>query len=642
MILRRLLFVLVLVLVPAAVSDAQLQADPDLDGYVYDYEVLRIRFATRHPDLPLIESLYGLSTQLLETEDGFIAPRDAEGLVGRSVSLGELVGMRDRTISTSAVNLVAATIVREFQRRGISGVLVAPDPDQIDPATAEDLRDFEDPEFRLLIWVGVVADMRTIASGRISGPEGIDNEAHARIKKYSPVRPDSGAPGERRKDLIRRSLLDEYVLRLNRHPGRRVDISIAASGEPGATPEQVTLDYLVNESRPWNLFAQYSNSGSESTSEWRQRYGFTHNQLTDSDDVLRVDYITSAFNTDAFRDTNTLILSYERPVPRLDAVRARAYGSYSEYLAGDVGGQGQDFSGQTFTGGGELILTVYQRGNLFIDLVGGGKAERIRVRSVVGGTVNSDASTDFLYVYGGVRLNRSNQVSSVFADLNLERTLNALISNDTSKLDDLGRFRTDPNWITFTWDTGFSVYVDPWLNGQAWSDPSTPGSSTLAHELVFGFRGQYPFSDRLIPQKQAVVGGGSSVRGYPESVSAGDISLVGSAEYRLHVPRLLAVRDEPSQLPLLGRFRVRPQQAYGSPDWDLILAAFVDAARVQVTDPESTENDEDLVSAGLGVEVSLRQNFTARADFGFALDTTSDGLVSEGDTQVHITVTLLF
>jgi hemolysin activation/secretion protein len=185
------------------------------------------------------------------------------------------------------------------------------------------------------------------------------------------------------------------------------------------------------------------------------------------------------------------------------------------------------------------------------------------------------------------------------------------------------------------------VFLELLLNREAWEDPSTPESSTLAHEVALSFRGQYAFDKRLIPQVEQVLGGLYTVRGYPESVIAGDTALIGSVEYRYHVPRALEIEPEPREL--FGEtFRTAPQYVYGHPDWDLILKGFVDIGRSIISDPFSFEDDETLIGAGIGVELLYRRNLNVRLDWGFALEDLDSRDVNSGSNRLHLVATILF
>ena len=92
---------------------------------------------------------------------------------------------------------------------------------------------------------------------------------------------------------------------------------------------------------------------------------------------------------------------------------------------------------------------------------------------------------------------------------------------DDANLANLGRLDIDDDWFVLVWDAEHSFYLEPLLNREAWSDVTTPESSTLAHEIAVAFRGQFALDDsRLIPQAERVAGGLYTVRGYPESAGS--------------------------------------------------------------------------------------------------------------------------
>jgi hemolysin activation/secretion protein len=164
-----------------------------------------------------------------------------------------------------------------------------------------------------------------------------------------------------------------------------------------------------------------------------------------------------------------------------------------------------------------------------------------------------------------------------------------------------------------------------------------PRRSTLAHELYGSVRGQITVTnDRLPPGFAYPIGGLYTVRGYPEALVSGDDVVVATAEYRFHLPRLLPA-GPPSEF-FERRFRLRPTPEGRRPDWGLILRAFFDAGKTLrhgATKPEDSENSgETLVSAGFGFELDLRQNLTARIDWGWPLESTQED-VQAGDSRVH-------
>lgn len=616
---------------PPALAQEEQPAVPSLDAdtpgrlvTAYPFSALRLEYDRVHPELPLIESLTTLPVRLDTTSETIDHDPAAA-----PVTIGQVLSQRNRQISASALNEISRAIVEELNRRGIVGVLVAPDPFQIEPATAADIR-VEETDLRLKIWVGVVSDLRTVGSGdRFGDEQAVNHPAHRRIARLSPARPWSEGDAGPRRDLIRKDVLDAYVHRLNRHPSRRVDLAVSAATDEGQEPNAVALDYLIHETKPWLAYAQVSNTGTDATNEWRERLGFVHNQLTGRDDIFRADFVTSSFD-----DSYAAIASYEAPLIGTDLVRAKVFGSWSDYTARDIALPGQDLSGTTTAFGGELITSVYQKKSYFVDAFAGIRSEAIEVENDATGT---EGDTDFLIASLGLRSEERLPTRSIYSEIALDFTLDG---GSESEIPGLGRLRAEESWTLLRWDTGASFYIEPLLFPGGWKQESGFGS-TLANEIALGFRGQYAFGDRLIPQQQQVVGGLYSVRGYEQSAVAGDSAFVVSAEYRIHVPQLLGISSDTGSL--FGEpFRFRPDRAYGSADWDLILAGFVDYGQTIVEDADSTEFDEELLGAGVGIGLEFRRNLRIRADWGFALKDLDNGRTESGDSELHIVATLAF
>jgi hemolysin activation/secretion protein len=422
--------------------------------------------------------------------------------------------------------------------------------------------------------------------------------------------------------------LEDYAALLSRHRGRRVDAELA----PGPRPGSSDVNLRIAEYRPWNVYAQYSNTGTSATTKNRERFGFVHGQLLGRDDVLRLDYTTGDFG-----DVHAVTGSYEAPFvldePRL---RYQLRGAYSEYDASEVGVTDTRFVGDQALGEGSVTWNVLQRRELFVDVSAGGRFHRMEVDNT---DFQDDAEADatFLVPRVGVAAERSGRASDLHAGLDLEYGW----SNDSQEdLQMLGNPEVDDSFVLLQWDGSYAFFVEPVIDRLRWEDPVTPESATLAHEVALALRGQYAFGDRLVPQYQQIAGGLFSVRGYKQASVAGDNVVIGSAEYRFHVPRALAPDAHPLRLPWLGTFRTRPENAYGRPDWDLILRVFTDAAQVWASDSIASEEDETLVSVGGGVEMQLLRNLSLRLDAGHVLNTA--GSSERGDTRGHVLATVMY
>ncbi len=598
------------------------------DGAVYAVDEIVPTYAEPHPAHPPLSGLRSATFELGRTADGYVAPRP--GVQTVRFYLAQLSAAGPQRIYASGLRALNEQLVAWLNGQGLRGVLVRPHEEDIDPESGEDRRAANQTELRLLIWTGRVQEVRTFASGeRVPPEERADHEAHAGLKAHSPIQPGA----VRGQDLVDQTKLDAYVARLNRHPGRRVDAALSPGHEPGT----VYLDYLITENKPWTAYLQYSDTGTDQTTKNRQRFGFTHTQLTGHDDILQIDYLTGDFD-----DVSAFYGSYDRPLFGSERLHGRLFGTYSEYDASVLGFPGFAFEGQQWGFGAELIANVFQRRDLFVDLFAGLRYQDIEVQNPF--ALNPSADDQFLLPRAGVRMERKTDISKLRANAYLELNSGSLSGNDADDPEEaggLGRANVDEDWLVLRWDTRFETYLEPLFHRAAWDDPATPQSSTRAHEIALLFRGQWAFNNRLIPQEQRIAGGFHTVRGYPQAASAGDSLFLGSAEYRFHLPRSFGLR-EPSRLPWIGAFRVAPRRVYGMPDWDLILRLFVDAARVESSHRSAGEENHSLLSAGFGTEIQLWRNFVGRFDLGFALRDSTSLRIKRGDSEAHFSFMTLY
>jgi hemolysin activation/secretion protein len=606
---------------------------PDPEAPTYLVGAVIIRYAVDHPSLPAIDDLMKQEVILGRTDAGYVSP--GGGVEEVVTTIEDIALAPPQRWSSRALFEISKSILAKMNEEGVVGVTISPiegefaPGDPGDPEWGKDLRRPGQSSITLLVRTGFVTEMRTIASGnRIPEDRRINAEEHQRIIDNAPVQVYSPDDADRA-DVLRKDELDDYVFRLNRHPGRRVDVSIAAGQENGG----LALDFLVSENKPWSIYIQGSNTGTENTSEWRERFGFVNNQLTGHDDILSIDYVTAGFDK-----SHLLSGSYEFGAFE-SWLRARIFGSYSQYEASDVGQPDANFKGDSFSIGGELIANIFQRRELFIDLFTGVRFQRITTDSeFLGGTTEGEG--DFLLPSVGARLERNTDMASTNASVSLEFSAADAVGTEDADVVRLGRTNGESEWTTFQWDFSHSMYIDRFLFGSRWLDTGPEGKPTLAHEIALAFRGQAAFDSRLPPNFQQVLGGLYSVRGYEESIVAGDTVVLGSAEYRFHLPQALGFEAQPGSL--FGQsFRYKPQQPYGRADWDLILKGFVDAGRAISSKNTSFETDENLVGAGFGIEFQFKRNLTIRADFGWALESI-ENRVKSGDNRVHFVATLLF
>lgn len=587
--------------------------------------------------------LRNLELTFQRNSQGVLVSRDGR-VDSDEVVVSRLKNVSEVSFSLDGLQSLQDQIATDVTKSGFAGVIVMAAPDEIDPKTGKDLRS-GGRDLTLDIWLAEVVGVRTAGQGyRIKEGDAINHPKHRRILENSPIQPathssttitGSGVPG-----VIDKPALENYLQRLNRHPVRRVEGRLSPTREPGS----VGLDYLVSEVKPWVAYAQLSNTGSESTDEWRQRIGGTHYQLTGNDDILSVDFITAELD-----EANALIASYEIPLIHPDYLKARVFGSYSDFEAQNLVVNTQDFTGDTAIYGAEIAYTPFYWKQHALSLTAGLQKEAIEVENILAATKGSaDLTTGFVRLSAEKNKQHHRSFLSIGYEENFE-------SNNALNLTSLGRLATSDDYQLLTFDFQQSFFLEPLFGSYHRPDKDKWWTNSLVHELAFSAQGQYVLGDeRLIPQKQLFAGGLYSVRGYEESVVAGDNGIIASAEYRLHLARLLKpaslLHESRGESPdtLFGqRFNYRAPDLYGTPDWNLILRGFVDYASLEITDRAAGEVENDLLSAGIGLELQLKRNISIRADYGHVLETAENAMgpideAEDGDSRFHLLVTFSY
>jgi hemolysin activation/secretion protein len=587
-------------------------------GPSYPVSGFEIEYALDHPHHIDEQDLLDLEIGLSSAGDAYTAPRPVDRTV--RIRLSSLP--RGAVLSATAIQHINQFIVSTFNRQGYNGVLVT--VPEIDERTGQDTRSGGRTSLTLRIWTGRVSRVTTLADGErfasLSVDERTNNAAHEWIRGRAPVQP-GGIRG-----LLDIEALEDYASKLSRHRSRRVDAELTPGDRAGTT----RVNLRVAEHKPWSVYAQYSNTGTSATTKNRQRFGLVHSQLTGRDDVLRVDYTTGDFE-----DVHAVSGSYEAPFSlRAPDWRYRLRGAYSEFDSSEVGFTSGRFTGEQVLGGGNVSYNAFQSGEFFLDLLAGARWHQMEVDNRQLGSQKDTAT--FLVPGVGLMGERRTRISDLAFGLDLDL---GLTDDDNATLETMGNPKADDQFVMLRWDGSYSFYLEPLIDRAAWEDPSTPGSSTLAHEVALSLRGQWAFNNRLVPQHQRIAGGLFTVRGYKQAAAAGDNLVLGTAEYRFHLPRILSP-DAPVSLPAMGDFRVRPQSVYGRPDWDLVFRVFSDAARVLHSERLSSESNETLFSMGGGVEMQLLRNLSLRFDAGHVLSTV--GSSENGDTRGHVLATVLY
>jgi len=239
----------------------------------------------------------------------------------------------------------------------------------------------------------------------------------------------------------------------------------------------------------------------------------------------------------------------------------------------------------------------------------------------------------------GLRYDRITETASTIGELRLSYDWADAATKD---LQNLGRLEVVDNWTTLALSASQSFYLEPLLQSAEFRKNGT----VLANEIALSGRAVTTFGQRVIPQSEEILGGFYTVRGYPESAVSGDSALLGSLEYRFHLPRTFAPQ-EPRDALFYRDFRTSPQRPFGRPDWDLIFRTFLDAGTTMPVSGSTTaskESDQTLVGTGIGMELQVKQNFSIRVDWGVALTkvSTSGQETRPGDNRIHVVATFSY
>ncbi|OAM90480.1 hypothetical protein OH491_02070 [Termitidicoccus mucosus] len=613
---------------------AQAPAAPDVPS-VFSVEHFEFAYGATADDPATLAPLRDITVPLSLVEGVYQAPAaDAPAAPAR---LGdEFPGGR---FAESALVSIFQTVTAHYNQQGLFGVFVVVDREDIDPQTHEDYRPAGRKALRLVVWVSRVGEVRSVAKGaRVPPQESVDHRVHRNIRSHSPLRAGAGgAPGS----PLLKKCLDNYLLDLNRHPARRVDASFAA----GATPGEVTLDYLVAERRPWFAYAQISNSGTETTDDFREHLGFAYYQLTNRDDTLLLDLSTASFKG-GFSSS----ASYDYPLLYPNTLRAKIFGAYSEFVAEDPRIHLDEFSGHSVTAGLELVWSPFRLWGFSVDFAPGLAWQTHYVNNTA---IQLTADTGFAAAQFAVRLERNTDHMRTALRLTYETNFSGDTNLSPFGQSALGRLETEPGYQIFQFDLGHSMYLEPLLFGEKFYTGENWRKSARAHEIALTARGQQVVNnERVIPQKLMTIGGMYSLRGYPDSVAAGDNVIMGSFEYRLHVPRLFRplselARDRGDARPptYFGvPFNWRAPGLHSLPDWDFVVRLFADAGRVKIIRRMPWERDLTLSSIGVGFETQLFGHLNVRCDWGFAqkpLRTTYRD-INRYDSQLHFSASLVW
>lgn len=564
-----------------------------------------------NPRMPTEASLMSTPVTLYKTDKSFSGSPDSKG-EKVTLTLTELA-VANGTLTDSARMVIQNAVVSSVNTMGVGGVACL-----VEPAAKSDDKNV------IKVVAAQISGVRTVASGLRAGETGqaINSDKHATIKNESPIKEG---------DIMQKEVLEDYLYSLSRFPGRTV--SAAVSNEPSSA--QVVLDYYVQEKKIFDVYASISNTGTTETSKYQERVGILATQLTNNDDILSIDYQNSNFS-----GTQNVNGYYDARIGTLKDFRWRVTGQWGQYYSSDLGLAEENFNGNNWGVQGDIIWTFLQKGNSFLDFDFGVKGWNAQTNNEL---FQSNGNADFVTLSGtldAMALGDTWAIQGSFGGM--YTTTNA----DQEQLDNLGRIDTSDSYFTMNGSVYGSFYLDPLLDSSWKSSKSL--YKPLVHEIFGSLRGQYAFDYRLTPLSQYTMGGLYTVRGFAQSITTGDSALVGTIEYRMHIPRMFSAAVPTGTFPSAAKpFRWVPDSGTGgAPDWDLVLSAFFDGGTVNNNNAYAFEANTPMYSAGVGLDLTILQNVSLGVDWGWALnsiDNQSAGIqVDSGSSQFWFTATIVY
>ena len=583
---------------------------PKTPSCYYDADVLHVIYDEEGPGPLPLDILYGLTFELGETHEGFVASEEGEEV--RRLTLEDL-GPLAIPFHANALSSIAKQMVGYFNARGYVGVYVQVDPRQITPK-GEDLRPEENREISFRVSCSHVNRVNTVARRqRETQGQSVNASCHQRLARQFPLR---GCDEEGRwteDSYLNLDRMNAYLYRVNRYPGRSVNAEL--DGMPG--DGGVDLSLIVNEEKPWHVYFNAATVGNTQTTDlWIERIGFIDYQLTHHDDTLALEYATSGFSS-----LHSLVGSYEAPWYHCDRLRWRLDGSYSTFNLQAADLYDDEVGSKQWRAGPSLIVNFFQHKDFFADLQFGAYWLNIEANNTF---YDVEVRNQFLLPTLTLACELKRPERSVQAAVSVQHNLQHLANTNTATLDSLGRLQASPNWWLMEFNFQGSAYLPTDCCDRALGRVLSP------HEVWALVGGQYAFNYRLIPQKEGVIGGMFTVRGYPNGASSGDSVVYMQAEYRYHFRSYcLQEGGEGCATSVL-----RPSQ------W--MLRLFFDAGNAVYNRRIAGEENSYLAGFGIGGEYTYKKNLVLRLDVATPMKDDPSSGTKNGTGRVYASVSWLF
>ena len=510
--------------------------------------------------------------------------------------LTQLINGRSKTfyLTIKDLHLLAEIPMQYLKSLGYEGIVVFPDPNQIDPVSGKDLREGKSKNLRILVWVSRLKGVQV-------QNDGIDENQSALISSMLSEDLISGEYG--RKPIKNETI--RYWKRFGTSPSRSLQIILSPGDQPGEVLSVLKLSPVDSQ----KLFLHASNSGTNVTGKWMLGMSYINNQVNGVDDQMGINYSSSDT-----QEVESFNLSYEKPIVYPDLIKTGISLGYSRYDSSSFAVTQFNFKGESKSI--ELFtkwhpLETEFKNHSFSFETGLRGEQTTASNSLVSGVADATIIMPKL----SVQLNTNGKYLRTESKLTIYGNINS-INQESQSL--LGGVQAKDRFARVTIDYLESFKIGKWLDDQFTKSVSGRLSN---HLLITRFQSSLGLRDqRHLPQHQFIVGGTGSVRGYPESPIAGDHGYLISLEYRAPLPPLKSAN---------GKTRLQGT-----------LIPFCDWGETFVNDPLYYEGDHSILGAGVGLELNFPFGATARIDVAKPLkEIVNYGTVADGtrssDSRVH-------
>ena len=169
------------------------------DGYPYNVSTIQLAWKYPHQDLPKLSTLLATPLVLTHTTEGWIGARPGHEVITSLAAINEAGGIIWSSALSDVVRVLTAVLIQD----GLLGVVVRVDPEQISDDQAnlfQDIRPEGDTDLKLILTVGRIKEVRTVASGdRVTEEDRVNSPLHVAIRNKSPLQGDREVTANRSK-----------------------------------------------------------------------------------------------------------------------------------------------------------------------------------------------------------------------------------------------------------------------------------------------------------------------------------------------------------------------------------------------------------------------------------------------------------